>query len=66
MPTDLAIIHALECSLDAKKKCIGPVCPYFTDKDTCATAAKRDAINRLKNVAKVERKYKKGWDANDT
>lgn len=43
MVTDLAIIHALECSLDAKK----------------------DAIIRLKNVAKVERKYKKGWDAND-
>ena len=60
MTSDLAIIHALECSLDAKKECIGPACPYFTGRDTCATEAKKDAIIRLKNVAKVERKDKGG------
>lgn len=63
MASDLAIIHALQCSLNPDATCLGDACPYFPGKKDCTTAATEDAIYRLRTLVKGERRYKKGFDA---
>ena len=61
MASDLAIIHALTCSIHKEVECIGELCPYFTGKRNCVVAATEDAIHRLRDSHKIDMKYQKAY-----
>lgn len=59
MTSDLAIIHALQCSLNPDAECLGDACPYFAGKTSCTDAAKQDAIERMHQINRLQKRLRK-------